>query len=366
MPRAKEIIPRKHRKGDVLYFRVNVPRELSGGKRREVYRRNKADADRIAKAVAAERDAKLVGFSLLSGAERAMAGKALEMVGNVENLVAAAEMWSRLHVTERRTVAQLASECVSDRIRSGMSHRYIQSLGSTLRIFAERFGSVQAHAITSHDVTTWIHGENNWQPVTKRGRLIDVRTMFAFGIKRKYVAQNPVEGVEWPKITHKPPGIFTVDEAERLMRAIEQHDRGLIPYSALILFGGMRPDEAFRCRWEYASGDVINLPAGKAKLNHRRLIEVRDLPTLKAWLGLGGDMPPKNLKRRLNAIREIAKVPWSHDVLRHSFVSYAVPIHGISQTGLLADHSEAILKRHYRELVTRADAKKFWSILPQV
>jgi len=32
---------------------------------------------------------------------------------------------------------------------------------------------------------------------------------------------------------------------------------------------------------------------------------------------------------------------------------------------VLADHSERVLKRHYLALVTRAEAEKFWQILPK-
>ena len=50
-------------------------------------------------------------------------------------------------------------------------------------------------------------------------------------------------------------------------------------------------------------------------------------------------------------------------ILRHSFCSYAVAIHGITWTAEQADHSEAMLKKHYREVVTKEDAKKYFSIL---
>jgi len=50
-------------------------------------------------------------------------------------------------------------------------------------------------------------------------------------------------------------------------------------------------------------------------------------------------------------------------ILRHSFCSYAVAIHGITWTAEQADHSEAMLKKHYREVVTKEDAKKYFSIM---
>ena len=49
--------------------------------------------------------------------------------------------------------------------------------------------------------------------------------------------------------------------------------------------------------------------------------------------------------------------------LRHSFCSYAVALKGLEWTSDQADHSIAILKRDYREVVTKEDAAKYFSIL---
>jgi hypothetical protein len=46
-------------------------------------------------------------------------------------------------------------------------------------------------------------------------------------------------------------------------------------------------------------------------------------------------------------------------------VSYAVPVLGVSRTALEAGHSEAVLVRHYRELVTAEDAGRFWGLRPK-
>jgi len=58
-----------------------------------------------------------------------------------------------------------------------------------------------------------------------------------------------------------------------------------------------------------------------------------------------------------------AKIVWKQNCLRHSFCSYAVALKGLEWTSDQADHSIAILKRDYREVVTKEDAKKYFSIL---
>lgn len=62
-------------------------------------------------------------------------------------------------------------------------------------------------------------------------------------------------------------------------------------------------------------------------------------------------------------VREFGRIPWPHDCLRHSFVSYALPIWGPTQVAQWSGHSEAILVAHYRELVPKHEAERFWRLL---
>jgi len=51
--------------------------------------------------------------------------------------------------------------------------------------------------------------------------------------------------------------------------------------------------------------------------------------------------------------------------MRHSFVSYRLAATGnAAQVALESGHDQAILFRHYRELVRPKDAERFFSIVP--
>jgi hypothetical protein len=51
--------------------------------------------------------------------------------------------------------------------------------------------------------------------------------------------------------------------------------------------------------------------------------------------------------------------------MRHSFVSYRLADTGnAAQTALESGHDQAVLFRHYRELVKPKDAKRFWATKP--
>jgi hypothetical protein len=160
-----------------------------------------------------------------------------------------------------------------------------------------------------------------------------------------------------------PRGILTVTRVKELLKWVRTNDPGMLPCICLTLFAGIRPDEA---RWLSADdfkGKEIVIGGEFAKGRARRVIEMN--PTLKKWLAVGGEIPPKeeNFKERIERIHKAIQ-PWPHDCLRHSFVSYRCAIAGIKTTAQEAAHSEDTLLRHYRALVTREEAEKFWAIRP--
>lgn len=53
---------------------------------------------------------------------------------------------------------------------------------------------------------------------------------------------------------------------------------------------------------------------------------------------------------------------WGHDILRHSFCSYCAQKLGAKEAARLSNHSEDVLHRDYREVVSDADAEAFWNL----
>jgi len=110
----------------------------------------------------------------------------------------------------------------------------------------------------------------------------------------------------------------------------------------------------------------VEVPAFKAKTRQRRIVELSQ--NAKAWLSLGGPLPPVNQKEWLTWVRRKAGIiDWPQDALRHSFASYHLAKHGSADLTAtqLGHRSTDMLFRHYRELVTKDDAEKFWAISPE-
>jgi len=120
----------------------------------------------------------------------------------------------------------------------------------------------------------------------------------------------------------------------------------------------------------------IEITAANAKTASRRIVPI--LPNLAAWLKDAAKSSGKifaptrayfhELQRELSKRTEtpaLPAVPWKHNALRHSFISYRVAdTQNVAQVALEAGNSPAMIFGHYRELVTVDDAKKWFSILP--
>ena len=118
-------------------------------------------------------------------------------------------------------------------------------------------------------------------------------------------------------------------------------------------------------RWNF--GD-IEIRADQAKTGFRRLTKMQ--ANLASWLvpyrESVGLIAPVNACKKLCAFAKAKGFQWTPDVMRHSFISYAVAsVQQIGQVALWAGNSEAIIKRHYLERVTQKEGKAFFAIAPK-
>ena len=204
----------------------------------------------------------------------------------------------------------------------------------------------------------------NWKRSTIDGVLAKIGPFFNWCIRENYCDNNPCKTVKRPRSDDSPPSIFTPPETRKLLRTAFVNDRGLIPYLAIGLFAGVRPLEIQRLQKQDINDLYIEIKASKTKTRKRRLVSLSN--NLKAWLRLGGDLPPNNKPKRLSRILEKARLKWKPDIMRHSYASYHLAFHqSADKTALEMGHRDTqMLFRHYRELVTKEEAQAYWSIEP--
>jgi hypothetical protein len=135
--------------------------------------------------------------------------------------------------------------------------------------------------------------------------------------------------------------------------------------------------------WKDIHDNEIVVTAGKAKTRSRRVVDIQ--PNLKTFLapyqGKHGSVLPvateqetkgqpsrKRLERlRMKIEKEAGLVPWKNNCLRHSFISYLyAKTNDEKFTASQAGNSPEMVHKHYRALVTREEAERFWNIRPLV
>lgn len=215
----------------------------------------------------------------------------------------------------------------------------------------------------------------------RKGRSI-LHGVFAQAEAQGRCRRNPLRAVQLPQPEEQEIRPLTLEEIKRLVRVMQRAEhRACSAMVAVMLWGGVRPAEAERLRWQDVDWEekVLVLRARHSKTGGCRHIPLR--PALAAWLRAalqhareeGGAAPaettllrPPNWVRRWHALRAAAGLlPWQQDALRHSFASYHVKrFHDYAALQEEMGHrSAAQLRTRYLSMrgITAASAAAFWN-----
>ena len=369
----RKIEPRLREHHGKSVWCVTVPKDLRKPRilTHRFFGEKKAAADEYAQQLSDSR--KSVGgggdFLKLNTPEQVAVLVALQELGP-DDLMKAVAHWRATKPNATPISVQAAvDQCIASRERAGRRPNYIKTLRCSLDNFA-RSNQKNLHEVTSKDVNDWLHN-NGWQPKTQLNYKKDVDTLYKWAKKLKLVSDNPADGVDNPSLDQKPIQCWGIEECTKFLNAVKHTDPALIGYIAPILFGGLRPHESGRLTYDNIRNGIIDLAGSQTKGRQRRVVKVEGL--LKEWLAIPLPSPRqgpavqygnRNLPKRLRRLAAVAGVTWSHDVLRHTFVSYATEIHGARVTAALAGHTEQILFSNYRQVVSADAAKAFWNLTP--
>lgn len=147
----------------------------------------------------------------------------------------------------------------------------------------------------------------------------------------------------------------------------------MVPYYALTLFAGIRPDwkdgEIGKLRPQDIRLDtgVILIEPEVSKVNEKRTIKIQ--PNLRKWLEKYPIedypiIPARRFRDMWADVREQQAL--AHDVMRHTFISMTVgAFRSVGDASLQAGNSEAVIRKHYLNLKTVEEADQFWAIVPE-
>ena len=250
---------------------------------------------------------------------------------------------------------------------AGRSKSYLTVLALNLRKLSDHFVGRIISTISTTDLEQFLAGLNiapeTWNTIRR-----DCVTLWSFAMKAKFAQENVAKATERAKSIDRPPGILTPPQAAALLA--ESKDNDLLAFHSIALFGGLRVSEIKALDWRDVdlAGGFVHVGAKISKTRSRRLVPI--VPNLFAWLQpiakTSGPVVERRLRYRHEAARKRAGIKqWPDNCMRHSFVSYRLAAIGnAAQVALESGHDQAILFRHYRELVRPKDAERFFSIVP--
>lgn len=223
-------------------------------------------------------------------------------------------------------------------------------------------------------------GESYVSPKTFNNKRGFLSTFFRFCIQQDWIIFNPIDKIPTYKIkaNRGSADTITAQQAVEMMEFLETYEaprrkKGfLVPYFALCLFAGIRPDsrigEISRIKNKDIRLDtgVILIEPEVSKVDEKRAIKIQ--PNLQLWLEKYpiNEIPivPEQMEHHRTQIRKRFKL--AHNVLRHTFISMTVAaFKSVGDAALQAGNSEKIIRKHYLDLKTEAEADDFWRIVPQ-
>lgn len=275
------------------------------------------------------------------------------------------------------TVTTVINEIINGKQANGRRQDTIDNFRIRAERFAEKFGERRLSTITPEEIRTWVndssmHRGRDLSPVSRINYLVAIGNIFSFGVKHGYCDRNPVKLLDRPSRESADIKFLTVDQVVALL--IHAKKRDLVPYVALGVFAGLRPEKELRAlEWSKINlvERTIRIDASLAKTRQRRVVDIGDAlvayltPTAKKR-GLVVPLTEQEFRTRWEDCRSDAGLtPWPHDVMRHTFATYHLAAYNdIGKLSLQMGNSPQVIHAAYKGLVSKADAERFWALRP--
>jgi hypothetical protein len=294
---------------------------------------------------------------------------------------------------QEKAIDKAADEYIQHRerdcVREFISRAQFRSIKSEMLWFKGVFGRTSVSAITVEKFRDYLETPRNrprsrlvkkevTAPKTWNNRRGLLSTFCLFCVERGYLAENTIAKVPQCKINGRKSMAQTLSFArvQELMEYLEAYDGSptrrlsdpqpagfLVPFFALALFAGIRPDALYGEMGKLQPGDIdLNMGVVRVRPEVSKTTEMRVVaiqPNLLLWLekyplDRFPLLPGKNIVRILSEVRQ--KFSIGHDVLRHTYISMLVgAFRSVGDASLQAGNSEAIICRHYLDSKSTAE-----------
>ena len=369
------------------FYQVDARRKGTNGKR-EAFSTKKEAFDR-ADEIKRDFDAQGTEGLALDAEVRVMAIRATNRLEPYDKTIADACDFYEAHLkkekakAESATVSNLAAKWLAAKTNPN-SNRVLRKdtvddIKKTSKILDKKFGNLRILEITESSMQDYLGGLGvGFRAKQNRKSLFS--QFFNWCVRQGYASTNPLQYIQII-VPEKEVQIFSVEECITLMNTCETSFPALVPYFAISLFAGLRPNECKLLKWEQIHIDELQITVLASTSKTRETRNVKIEPTLKLWLERyigkkkGYIVDQRSYRTQMEKLRihlgynVRGKNPdgsiWHTDICRHTMASYWLQKY--NERGHLAEqmgNSLKMIKKHYKQVVKSSDTDKFWSILP--
>lgn len=272
--------------------------------------------------------------------------------------------------TQAVSCREAVQNLVEAKKSNGRRPEYVKSLRISLNKFIVGKEERPVSSITVQDVEQFLSRYADLS--SRRSHLSRIKVLFGLAVRRGWAVRNPCTPIETPRVDRGKPEILTVRQSAKAMAWTLRHDPKHLAWLALSLFTGVRPKETEYLRWadiDLTEG-LLTIDSHVSKVRQRRLV---DLPeACQAWLRIASDLRSKLPVSRPSRILFKCRLadalgirPMPRDILRHTAASMMIAVRqDMAAVALQLGDSPAVLFTHYRELVKRGDAERFFRLIP--
>ncbi len=248
----------------------------------------------------------------------------------------------------------------------------LRSISDELKVLQKNFPSGLITQFTPVMLTSYL-GRGHPSLKTHNNRRGILSTFFKFAARNDWVVTNPVEKTPHYRINHRRGSAVTItaEISRNLMAYLENYENGnVVPYFSLCLFAGIRPSpkdgEVAKLRSDHIrlNTGVILIEPEVSKVRMKRLVTIQ--PNLAEWLQAYPFKPINSGYIEYHRSKISKRFNLTHDVLRHTFISMFVgKFRSMGEAALQAGNSESIIRKHYLDLKSTAEAEAFFGIMPK-
>jgi integrase len=217
-----------------------------------------------------------------------------------------------------------------------------------------------------------------------------MRAVFNWGLKRDYLAANPIEKMEFARVTKGETKIFDPATVQAILNDCLENDLAFLPYRVIGFFAGVRPGgELLRLGWSDIDLDArqVTLRAEITKKKRKRWVDLSDNAAkwLQEYRRRGGRVDGRVVPFDRDELRDHHRANWGRVVgvaedgkskrrwiqqgMRHSFCSYWMAANNNDVDTLVVQsghESKEVMWRNYYRATTKPVAEKFWGIRPPI